>query len=263
MHKSNGGNEFWDKEKENVLNMYLDQKMRTGQIAKIYNCWATTIENHLKRWGIPIRKERYNAKYSIDLTCFDNIDTQEKAYFLGLLLADGHLSKENLIMLTMKDLDIVEKYKKFLKTDCPIKQDRYGNYSLNVKSKHIADALKKIGFHNRKSYNIDFDKVLNFVPDNLLHHFVRGMFDGDGSIKIYHYEYCKNPQYHFGYTGLENIIIWIKQYLRLETKIVKESDLTYTCVTSCKGTIKSIFEKLYKDATVYIDRKYNTFLEII
>ena len=55
---------------------------------------------------------------------------------------------------------------------------------------------------------------------------------------------------------------FVKKYLGLHTKTVKESDLTYTCVTACKEDILRIFELLYKDATVYIDRKYEIFKKI-
>ena len=262
MHKSNGGKEFWEKEKDKVIDMYVNQEMRTGEIAKLYNCWNTTVANHLKEWGFDLNKERHNAIYKVDTHFFDEIDTEEKAYFLGLLLADGHISTRNAIMLTMKDIDIIEKYKKEIKSNKEIKQDKYGNYYLNITSKTICDTLRRYGFHNRKSYEFDIDKILKSIPELLLHHFVRGMFDGDGSIQIYEYDYLKKPQYHLGYTGLQNIVDFIKRYFDLHTKTVKETDITFTCVTSCTKDIKRIFNLLYKDATVYIDRKYNTFTKI-
>ena len=263
MHKSNGGIEFWEKEKENVLDMYLNQNMRTGEIAKIYGCWYTTIENHLTRWGINLKRNRFNALYQVNSYFYDAIDSEEKAYFLGLLLSDGHVSKSNNIMLTMKDEDIVKKYQKAIETNKTIKQDTHGNYYLNINSKDMSDRLREIGLHNRKSYCIDIDKIAGYIPQHLLHHFVRGMFDGDGSIRIYKYDYIKNPQYHLGFTGLSNVVSFVYAYFGLHTKIVKESDITYTCVTSCKKDIIRIFNLLYKDATVYIDRKYNVFKKII
>ena len=59
MHKSNGGYEFWDKEKYAVLDMYLNQHMRTGEIAQKYGCDSSTILRHLKRWGVSINKNRW------------------------------------------------------------------------------------------------------------------------------------------------------------------------------------------------------------
>ena len=242
--------------------MYVNKGMRTGEIAKIYGCWSTTVGLHLKEWGFDLKKERHNALYKVDTSFFDKIDTEDKAYFVGLLLADGHISKRNCIMLTMKDFDIVQKYKIAIKTDKEIQTDRYGNYYLNIVSKRMCERLREMGFSNRKSYDFDITKILGFIPEELMHHFVRGMFDGDGSIRIYKYDYIKKPQYHLGYTGLSNVVDFVKSYFNLHTKTVKESDITFTCVTSCKQDIIRIFNLLYKDATVYIDRKYNTFLQI-
>lgn len=166
-------------------------------------------------------------------------------------------------MLTLKDKDVIEKYQKAIKSNVPIRLDRYGNYQLNISCKIMAQRLREIGLNNRKSYILDFDKVLSYIPKTLENHFVRGLFDGDGSIKIYKYDYIKKPQYHFGYTGLKDVVEYIKKYFNINTKTVQESNITYTCVSSCKETIKHIYSILYNNATIYMNRKYETFLKII
>lgn len=178
-----------------------------------------------------------------------------KLTFFGLLYADGHLSKQGVLMLTLQDLDIMYEYKKFLQTNCPIKKDKYGNYALNIKSKKIEKALLDKGFNNRKSYGTDFSKIISNVPDSLISHFIRGLFDGDGSLKIYYYPYLKNPQYHLGYTGILDVVTYFKDYFKINRKLIKESDFIYTCVTRDKHQIKNICDILYKDAHVYIQRK--------
>jgi len=262
LHKSNGGFEFWDKEKDNILNLYFKEKLSTIQIGKIYNCDGSTIQRQFKRWDIKLRK-RYNGIYEVDENYFSTIDTEEKAYWLGLLLADGHISKRNKVMLCMKDLDEIEKFKKSLKSTHPIKYNKDGNPSISIGCKQLCDDLRNIGFTNRKSYKIDINRILSFIPKELLNHFVRGMFDGDGSIKVYHYNYLKNPQYHFGYTGTKETCIFIQNYLEFDTKIKKEGDYTYTCVTRNFNKIKEIYYILYKDANIYLDRKYKIFINEI
>lgn len=263
MHKSTGGYEFWDSIKDEVIDKYINQKRTSNSIGEDYGCSGSTVDRHLERWGIERRKERCNSKYSFDIHFFDVIDTEEKAYILGLLLADGHISKNNAIMLTLKDIDIIKKYLVAIHSDTPIKIDRYGNYAANITSVSMANRLRDIGLSNRKSYYIDLERVLSNIPKHLEHHFVRGLFDGDGSIKIYHYKYLKKPQLHFGYTGLLNVVEYVRDYFGIKTKMVKESDITYTCVSSCRSTICDVYKILYKDATIYIDRKYKTFKEII
>lgn len=263
MHKSNGGYEFWNSIRDDVINKYVAECRSSNSIAKDYGCDGTTILSHLKRWNVPIRKERYNSIYAVNTHFFDVIDTEEKAYILGLLLSDGHISKRNVIMLTLKDKDIIEKYLSALNCNTKIRVDRYGNFAANITSKKLADRLREIGFHNRKSYEIDIDRIVGYIPQDLEHHFVRGLFDGDGSIRIYRYDYLKNPQLHFGFTGLHNVVEYVKRYLNINTKTAKESEITYTCVSSCRKTICDIYKVLYRDATIYIDRKHNTFIEII
>lgn len=258
MHKSNAGFDFWDNEKEQVLNLYINKELSANEISKIYGCNGTTILRQLKRWNIKTRK-RSNAKYKVDNNFFSNIDNEEKAYWLGLLFADGHVSKDGVLMLCMKDLDIIEKFKKSLKSEHPIKYDKYNNPYINIRCKQICEDLRKIGFNNRKSYEVDFNKILSYVPNNLLHHFVRGMFDGDGSIKVYRYEYLNKPQYHFGYTGLKEVCEFIQDFLNFNNKIIKEGEVTYTCKTRNLNKIKEIYYKLYEDAHIYLNRKYETF----
>lgn len=262
-HKSTHGIQFWESQKEHVLEMYDMQGLSASRIAKEYGCDPSTVSKHLRRWHYPTRRSRYNAKYQVDSVFFKNIETEAQAYVLGLLLADGHVSKQNSVMIAMKDLDVVEKYKAALKSTAPIRVDRYGNYQLNIKCKELADDLRRIGFHNRKSYDIDLDLILSHVPKSLEHHFVRGLFDGDGSIKIYHYAYLHHPQYHFGFTGLKQVVEYVKEFFGITTKTVHESELTYSCVSSGKETICKIFNTMYNNASIYMDRKYNTFLQIV
>ena len=262
MHKSNGGYEFWDSKKDEVISKYVDDGRSSNSIATDYGCDSSTILRQLKRWDIGRRKDRYNSTYNVDLSFFNVIDSEEKAYFLGLLLADGHVSKRNVIMLTLKDKDVLEKYLFAIKCNAPIRIDRYGNYAANITSKTLADALRNIGLHNRKSYEVNIRKVKSCVPKELEHHFISGMFDGDGSIRVYNYEYLKNPQLHFGFTGLFDVVEYVKNYFGIKTKTVKESEITYTCVSSCRETIYKIYRSLYKNATVYMDRKYSTFQKI-
>ena len=88
------------------------------------------------------------------------------------------------------------------------------------------------------------------------------MFDGDGSIRYYKYDYLKTPLLHFGYTGLKNVCVYIKDKLNLDRKLIYEGNVTYTLVTRNYKMINAIFEYLYKNSTIYLDRKYKTFKEI-
>lgn len=86
------------------------------EVAKNNKTSPVTVRRILKDNGIPIRKqEEWLRKYDLNQEYFDVIDTQNKAYFLGFLYADGNVSKSNnaiQIGLESRDLHILESLKK-------------------------------------------------------------------------------------------------------------------------------------------------------
>lgn len=264
MSKSERASELWESRKEEVLNLYIHENMSAEKIGKIYGCWGSTVICWLDKWGVKRRKIRHNAIYNLNYKIFDNIDSEHKAYWLGFMFADGHISNQDTIMLTVqkKDVEIIHKWKEFLSAEHPISNDTHNNPSLNIKCKYLCDRFRQLGYTNRKSYSIDFNKIINNIPDNLRNHFIRGMVDGDGCIKVYNYSYLKKPQYHFGYTGLEYVCEFIKEYLSLDRKLVKETDITYTCVTRDLNKILNIRDFLYKDSSIWLSRKHDVFFSL-
>ena len=247
--------------------MYYDKKMTVYQIAELYNVNGSTISSNMKRMGYKLRQVgdgRSNSKYTVDVRFFDSIDTEEKAYIIGFILADGHISKQGSLIITLhkRDIDILEKIRVAMKSDYPIKPEREKYVSLIISSKTLCDKLNFYGFNNRKTYGFDFDKLLTFIPNTLIPHFIRGMFDGDGCIAYYQYPYMKKHSFHFGFTGLLNVVEYVYKYLDLHTKLTKETDLVYTCTTKDVNHILNIKNVLYNNATIFLQRKYKVFSEI-
>lgn len=149
-----------------------------------------------------------------------------------------------------------------MKSDYKIKEK--GNYvSITMASKKICDRLRELGFNNRKTYGFDFDTLKDSIPIELKHHFIRGMFDGDGSICIYHYPYFKKHSYHLGYTGVKYVVDYIYSYFNLHTKLVDEGNKIYTCVSANSHEVIHWYNLLYKEAHIYMDRKHKKFCEAI
>ena len=261
--------DFWSKHKNEIIEQYTSGKT-SNEIAQKYNCWGSTIINHLKEWGVNIRnnkENRYNNVFDTDIHFFDFIDSEEKVYLLGYILADGHITINGHLMFGCQcgDIDILYKVKELLKSDHIIRYNRDGNPILTICSKYLCDNLFKMGFTHNKSHEVDFKRIISFIPKELMHHFIRGMFDGDGSIRYYSYDYVKGFQYHFGYTGLYEVCDFVARYLNINTKIIKEhnEEETYTIRTANAPLIKYIYSILYKDATVYCERKRSTFDEVL
>lgn len=254
---------WYNENKERLIKLYTESpKTSIRGISKDLGISESSLGKYFKKWGVKIKK-RHNSIYNVDIHYFDEIDTEEKAYFLGLIVSDGHLSKEGTLMFTMKDGDILEKFKKSIKAEHPICKNSWDTPSIYIGCKEIAKSLRAMGITNRKSYSLDIKFISSFVPDIHKRDFVRGMVDGDGCIQMYKYKYLKKPQYHFGYTGLENVCEYVAEYLNMDRKFIDEKGISYTCVTRNPLIIKDIYIKLYHNSNVFIDRKMERFIEIM
>ncbi len=93
---------LFDEDQElEVVNKYNNGAGSTA-LAKVYSCSESTIVGVLKRHKIPIRgigASCYNAMGD-KVTFFNTIDTEEKAYWLGFITADGHVSTKRGIVET-------------------------------------------------------------------------------------------------------------------------------------------------------------------
>ena len=242
--------------------------MRVEEMCSKYQCCKSTLYKYFNKWNItrrikPKNKIAWNCKYSYDYTYFYGINDEHKAYWLGLLLADGFVNNQELsICLKKDDLYIIESFRDDIKSNHPIRVNKDGNPFLTIASRRLCSSLLEKGFNHRKSYYIDFDKVINSVPVMLRSHFIRGMFDGDGCIRWYKYDYLKKPQFHFGYTGLENVCNYLKPLFNINRKLVFEGNKTYTLVTRDPAKIIEIYNFLYKDSTIFMKRKRKIFEEI-
>lgn len=259
--------QWYEDNKEEILQRFYNNE----SIEKIYKnmeCGRSSLINKLHEWGAERprikRQTRHNALYDIDYEYFDNIDCEHKAYWVGMLLADGFVNDKQ-VSLTLKqsDKELIEQFKTDLKAEHPIRTNHYGYPTFGFVCKRICDTLTSYGFHNHKSYSFDLDKLLAVIPEEYEHHFIRGMFDGDGSVRYYKYDYQKIPFFHLGYTGLKNICDYVSLKLDIDTIIDEGNNLTYTVRTHNPKKIIDVYNYLYKDATIYLERKYNTFQEII
>lgn len=202
---------------------------------------------------------RYNKQF------FNKIDTEEKAYWAGFIAADGNIRKDFLKMrieLNIQDYSHLEKFKKSIEGNNPIKESiRSNNHScyIDVNCKEFCLALNELGITPKKSLNLQIKFEL--IPKELRNHFIRGYFDGDGSINKYQ---RKNKSY----LEWEISFISSKAFLsQILDEIGKERNF-YSCGNNfritfkAKEDIKDIINYLYKDATIYMDRKIekaNTF----
>ena len=114
---------------------------------------------------------------------FEKIDSEEKAYWLGFLYADGYISfSENKIELSLAEKDVhhIEKFRDFLGINNRIcYRPSVKAYRLSFRSDKCKQDLINQGCTPRKSLTLKFPTSKQ-VPYELIRHFIRGYFDGDG-----------------------------------------------------------------------------------
>lgn len=207
-------------------------------------------------------------KLKVNENYFDKIDTEAKAYFLGLLYADGCNEYErNLISISLqeKDKKILEIFKQEIEYEGNLlkkirsNKNHQNSYILRFTNKHICNVLKNYGMVPRKSLVLLFPKNLS---KNLIHHFIRGYFDGDGCIS----EGVKGRSMVSIVGTLdvcENIQKFLVENSELNfTKLEKHGYNTYKVRYGGHISCNRIFKILYKDATVFLERKYKKFKEV-
>lgn len=280
---------FRNTEEETLaVGMYNDGKTFT-EIAKHFGKSVDATRNTLLKLGVNSRghvgidgKHYFNI-HDCDHTFFDIIDSEEKAYWLGYLYADGYLYEPTSTLTftqAEQDSEMVYKFKECLSATYPVliydenKTKFYEReiscqktYRINIKSKQITESLLEKGCMQNKTFKIAFP-TKEQVPTKLISHFIRGYFDGDGC-------FVKSPvkkmYASFSLLGTQHLLEGIQEELFLNARLNlikiefadKNNSSVYKLAYSGIGNFKSFYEYLYKNATVYNPRKKNTAESVI
>lgn len=225
-----------------------------------------------------IEKRTYseaNRKYKRNSEYFDNINTPNKAYILGLIYADGNNyiwgNKHCLtISLQEDDYNLLEQIRLELEYEGPLRFDELSKknpkhknqYILSITDEHMCNQLKKIGVVERKSLRLTFP---TFLRPDLIRHFVRGYFDGDGCVsriertRKWHtltagtYEFCSSLSLILNSMFVNNNVRQPKQ---------SEGKNTYIISTSANLSTYKFLSWLYQDCDMKMPRKYNRYLQL-
>lgn len=265
-----------------ILDLYNNQKISLSKLQKQFHISTERLKTILTENNVHIRNHRESRfQYPFDENYFDNIDTPDKAYFLGFIYADGFVIKNhdkgrghNVLGITLAETEPLEKINKYIKCNKPIfsfTQDGFKEgsqkYRLIFPSDHLVESLEKWGCTERKTFTIKFP---NFLSDDLIHHFVRGYFDGDGSVFMHAIKSNGKDYRNLGITicGTENFL----------TELIKAVNLPENCLfreyrreTDCweiklNSNIRCLnfYHYLYKDASdLFLTRKREKFENFI
>ena len=171
---------------------FLETKSQSD-VAKIFNLSQAAIQKIAKANSLTFKKSRLNmSRIPLNINYFKNIDSPNKAYWLGFICADGCInSKYNKLTIMVKDLEILEKFKNDIgsghKITKIIQNDKrtnkcYNEYSLQITNELFVNNIKMLGICHDKTDNLLFPNSINH---DLYPYFIAGLFDGDGSISKY------------------------------------------------------------------------------
>lgn len=240
----------------------------------------STVLKIIKKYKIETRKEagQFPRKYNLDETILKNIDTFEKAQFLGLIYSDGSISKysKNIsIRLREDDKDYLDNWRvNHLKTNKPLGYtytakmvgpitgkvyDRtLGTSILDISSINIyKDALILGLCPNKTKENLPMPNI----PEELKIAFILGLFEGDGTVS-----YClSNKSRYFSIACQENMGLDIKKYFDSIGLFSSFNKRKYICTISIKRKedLKKLYKLLYQNASIYMKRKKQKFEEAL
>lgn len=209
---------------------------------------------------------------------FQQIDTENKAYILGFISADGHIStKKSNKYLSIEIQKRDKKILQFIKKEIQYSGKIFTTYHkgkeycrLKIYGESFVNNIIYHGLDNQKTDNLKFP---NSVPSNLIRHYIRGLFDGDGCIYIGKYK-SKNGIFKdkrkitLISTKIMNDFIsdFIKYRLDIQFRtsysVTKKNTKMSTLYLEKYNDIKIFLDYLYNDSNLCLERKYNKFLKL-
>jgi len=235
------------------------------ELAKIFNRSVSGIRLILERNNVKkLKKSRINMSHlSLNIDYFKNIDSPDKAYWLGFLCADGNINKHNnKVSLVSKDKCVIENFKKNIKSEhkisTNIKYDKrtnktYTGYSIQIGNELFTRNLINLGVTSDKSNTLKFPKI----NEKYYSYFIAGLFDGDGSLNMI------NDNLRCSLISTKEILIFIKKYIREKYSIKSNKIYKVTNnkpniwkITWYSDSLRFLNFIYHDDQFQYLNRKY-------
>lgn len=258
---------------------YICKLYERGVSAKMLGIKFSIDKRRVQKWatskGLLRDKSASHRLTEFNQHIFDTIDTPEKAYWLGFFYADAYNSdKVNTFSITLKDED----YEHLVKL-CnfvglpPSKINRYLSHiedrvyptcSIRMYSKHVCQKMIELGCPRAKSFIIQYP---DWLDEKLNISFIRGMFDGDGSLAK-----RENGEWKWSLATTKECGESIQQIILDQLKLIvnlsyisQTENNTYELESNGNEKVRKLMEWLYSDFSfnTILDRKYSKYLELI
>ena len=255
-------NIIWKKEQEEKLVELYKEGFSIRKIRELFGgIHYNTVKRILNKYNIPLKtmaQSHYGDERNENI--FEEIDTEEKAYWLGFLCGDGCIHGNYIkVVLKHNDINHLKKFRKFLNAESVkiIQKDNYCSFSIGCKK--IAEDLKKHGCVERKSLILEPSKI----KEEFYYDWIRGLWDADGGISYL----VKSNRWQSYLTATKPICDFFIKQLNLNTKPFLEHRCSNTYRVHFNGRLNVLdkMNKIYRNdsATIYLDRKYELYKKLL
>lgn len=239
--------------------------LTTQEIADRLGISKSAVSRRLLVLGLKV--PNYHNALKFDNTVFDIVDSEEKAYWLGFLYADGYVSSDkNIVSIALQatDADHLSKFREFLKAQAPVTHGKvkcgdreYPKCSFQVCDKHFKERLSELGCFPRKSLALRFPDLSIFANPSLVYPFIRGYVDGDGCLT-----FSKSGRLELSILGTEHFLSGIQNVFPNRFKAIHHIKRTKSDICKISNTGANadyVSAKLYQNASIYLQRKFDRF----
>lgn len=252
--------------------MYLDNQLSIEAIAEKMGCSISKVQKYLGREGLTRTnldsKQLLSKLTQHNSTFFDSIDTEEKAYWLGFFYADGYLAKNGSVLkidLSSKDALHLQRFANIFQRDvlvyerAPDKRNGkvYSTATCSISCAYLWNALLAKGIKQGNTLSEDVS-VFGHVSGELMHHFVRGFFDGDGGVYR-----NKKGVLEFSFVGSFPFMTHLRKVVVVSTGLsvpkLDESHKLAKLHWYGNGSSERFKNWVYHNATIWLERKRNVF----
>lgn len=239
-----------------------------NDVSKLLHMNSSTIHNILMNNNIPIKSmSEVKRTCYINESYFDNIDSHRKAYYLGLLYADGNVGlNDNKVYISLqeKDKDIIYQFREDLECNYKISVVPYNKrnpnwqnqYCITITNKRIHDSLILYGVHPHKSLTLKFPENLN---EEYYCSFILGYLDGDGTIS--------KKEQRIGLISTKDFCDKIAQIVKdlfgIHCSIMychHKTDVSTRCLQIAgRNQVKKFLDWVYSHMEICLQRKYEIY----
>lgn len=268
-NKKRGKKKLTFEDKKEIAAFYKLRPITHQEVCDKFDISKPTLIKILKFFKC--KNWRKNILFSPDLreNYFEEINTNEKAYFLGLLITDGNVFIKNntyKVSITLQEQDkyLIEKFCEAIKLNKVVTSDGRGCYSVQVCSKKMCEDLRKYHIIPNKTFTVRLPQI----NDKYMPYFLRGCIDGDGSVGFYK---RKGRHSHrkiirlcsASKTFLEDIKNYLSEKLGIGGFIREErKDNLFQIYYTKNRDIYNLINYLYDDNSIRMKRKYDKILLI-